>query len=880
MKARNLVFCILFFSYSVLANDKGESPYFDIISGGSGVERLPLLKTSANVEIDGVIADVKITQVYVNTGDSPIEAIYTFPASANSAVHFMKMTIKDSVIISKITEKKEAKRIYNEAKSEGKSASLLSESRPNVFTMNVANIMPGDTIAVEFKYAEILVPKEGIYEFVFPAVVGPRYQGNTTESEPVPTVQYEEVKDEELYGFDVNVRINAGVPLSFLQSETHKIIIKNINESTKEAKLEYDINNGNRDFVLQYKLRSEMIQTGLILTENGDENFFLLMLQPPKRVNNAEILPKEYIFLVDISGSQRGIPLDISKKLMLQVLNELSYSDRFNILVFSTTFSYLYTESKFATYDNIDEAKVYIKNLQVQGGTNILDALKYAMETKAHSGYSKIIAVLTDGYVENEIETFKYVNENLNKVNIFGFGIGASVNRYYIDGLARVGLGESFFALNQSNADSLIKEFVKYTSSPIMKDIKIDYGDFWASETFPEKIPDLFAERPIIVIGKWKKPMKGNLKVSGQTPEQELYTNVSLDKFGTLYSGEGLKYLWARKKIELYSDLAIFSKGGADYKDEITDLGLKYSLLTKHTSFVAVDSEIRNQSGKSETVNQPVPQPYGFTDIRVDGMSVGNAYTGGFGTENPLMPTYERAPVYIGAFWGVSFINMDNKFDYDNRALLSGELPMVYGLFNHFGLTFFDYIGRYDQSYMNYMFSITYNSNGMKSSGNLINPSMNNRLINFNGNESDSLTTSLKYNNETKFSNIGLDFMLSFKIIENLRLNLEFGSQFTISNKIVESLEITSSESQLTFKEFENTKLKNDNKKLILINSDIPDMNLTQIPISLGINYDIPYGRSFLRVNYNIGMNMLNFQKDINNDYLFHRVRFYWIFAL
>jgi Ca-activated chloride channel homolog len=886
MKARNLVFCILFFSYSVLANDKGESPYFDIISGGSGVERLPLLKTSANVEIDGVIADVKITQVYVNTGDSPIEAIYTFPASSNSAVHFMKMTIKDRIITSKITEKKEAEKIYNEAKKEGKSASLLTESRPNVFTMNVANIMPGDTIAVEFKYAEILEPKEGIYSFVFPAVVGPRFQGNIQESEPVPTVQYEEVQDEELYGFDVNVRINAGVPLSFLQSETHKIIIKNINESTKEAKLEYDINNGNRDFVLQYKLRSEMIQTGLILTENGDENFFLLMLQPPKRVNNAEILPKEYVFLVDISGSQKGTPLNISKRLMTRVLDRLSNSDMFNIIVFSDTFRYLYEESKYAFDDNIDEAKEYIEKLNTEGGTNILEALKYAMETKAHSGYSKIIAVLTDGYVENEVETFEYVNENLNKVNIFGFGIGASVNRYYIDGLARVGLGESFFALNQSNADSLIKEFVKYTASPLMKDIKIDYGDFWASETFPEKIPDLFAERPIIVIGKWKKPMKGNIKVSGQTPEQELYTNVSLDKFGTLYTGEGLKYLWARKKIELYSDLAIFSKGEV-YKDEITDLGLKYSLLTKYTSFVAVDSEIRNQSGTINAVNQPVPQPEGLGSVisLSAGYSGKSGYpsgssSGGFnGMATPLMPTYERPPIYIGAFWGVSFINMDNKFDYDNRALLSGELPMVYGLFNHFGLTFFDYIGRYDQSYMNYMFSISYNSNGMKSSGNLINPSMNNRLINFNGNESDSLTTSLKYNNETKFSNIGLDFMLSFKIIENLSLNLELSSQFTISNKIVESLEITDSKSQLTFKEFENSQLKNDNKKLILINSDIPDMNLTQIPISLGINYDIPFRRSFLRVNYNIGTNLLNFQKDIKNDYLFHRVRLYWIYA-
>ncbi|MDT3738492.1 MAG: VIT domain-containing protein [Candidatus Kapabacteria bacterium] len=888
MKAKYLVIWFLVFSNVMLAKDKGESPYFDIISGSSGAENLPLLSTSANVEIDGVIADLKITQVYINTGNSPIEAVYTFPASSRAAVYFMKMTIKDRVIISKITEKKEAERIYNEAKKEGKSASLLTESRPNVFTMNVANIMPGDTIAIEFKYTEILEPEEGIYEFVFPAVVGPRYRGNIEKSDPTPDVIYKDIKDKAIYKYDINIKINAGVPLSFLKCETHKIITKSINENVKEIKLEDDINNGNRDFVLQYKIQGENIQTGMILTENGDENFFLMMLQPPRRVNNADILPKEYIFLVDISGSQEGFPLDISKKLMAQVLDKLRTSDMFNIIVFSDSYRYIFSESEYATDDNIEKAKEYIKNLKTEGGTNILQALNYAMESQTHSGYSKIIAVLTDGFVENEIETFVYVNENLNKVNIFGFGIGTSVNRYYIDGLARVGMGESFFALNQSSADSLINEFIKYTDSPIMKDIKIDYGDFWASETFPEKIPDLFASRPIIVIGKWKKPMKGTILVKGKTPNEDLHANIYLDKFGELYTGEGLKYLWARKKVELYSDLATFSRGD-EYKDEITDLGLKYSLLTKYTSFVAVDSEVRNQSGTMNTVNQPVPQPEGVSGSSYQyssKSSVGSSIptssdlSGSYpDMENPLIPTYEAPPVYFGTVFGMSFFNMDNKFDYDNRALLSGELPAVNGHSYHYGLTFFDFFGEPISSYLNYTLSLTYNSNYLSASGSIINPAMNNRLLNFSGNEQDSLTTSLKYNNETEFSNLGLDFMLSYIIINNLSLNLDFGFQFIIKDKIVESLEITDPQSQLTFKEPENTQLENENKKLMFINEDIPNMNLFQMPVSLGINYDLLYLRSIFRFNYNLGTNLFNFQKDINNDYLFHRVRLFWIYA-
>jgi Ca-activated chloride channel family protein len=881
--------CILLATNYLSVADKGESPYFNIVSGGSGVESLPLLSTTANVDISGVIADLTIIQVYRNTGNSPIEAIYTFPASSRAAVYYMKMTIKDRVIISQIREKKEAQQIYTQAKNEGKSASLLTESRPNVFTMNVANIMPNDTITIEFRYAEILEPKEGIYEFVYPAVVGPRYKGNLEKSEPIPDIVYNTDSRKKLYNFDINIKINSGVPLSFFYSETHKINIKNINEIEKEIKLEYDAKNGNRDFVLKYKIRSDIIQTGMIMTENGDENFFLLMLQPPKRVNNAEILPKEYIFLVDISGSQQGFPLDISKKLMTQVLNKLNKSDIFNIIVFSNSFRSIFRESQPATYDNIESAKEYIRKLNVEGGTEILQALKFAMNTKPQDGYSKIIAVLTDGYVENEVETFDYVSENLNKVNIFGFGIGKSVNRFYIDGLAKVGMGESFFALDQSSGDSLITEFIKYTNSPIMKDITIDYGDFWASETFPEKIPDLFAERPIIVIGKWKKPIKGTIKVSGTTPNEKLKTLIPLDKFGSLYSGDGLKYLWARKKVELYSDLATFAKKDS-YKEELTDLGLKYSLLTEYTSFVAVDSNIRNQTGEVITVDQQVPVPEGVdnsviynigstvTDIRVDGMSVGNAYTGGTGMENPLIPSYQAPPIYIGPVFGMEFYSLENKFDYTNKSLLPNNLSDIGGHSYHFGLSYLDFLDR-DFAW-SFATSITYNTHSLSSSDNIVNPALNNRVLNYNGNVSDSLTTSLKYNNETSYSYLGVDLALNYYFDYNLSFNFDLGFHFLTGNKIMENLELTDTQSQLTFKAIENTQLENAQRKLILINADIPNTNAFQMPIGAGINFEMYLGAWILRFNYSIGTNLLNFQQDISNSALIHRIRLSCYYAL
>lgn len=881
--------------------DRIESPYFEITSKNAKIEDFPLLSTTANVDIDGVIADYSIIQVYVNRGTTPIEAVYTFPASSRSAVYYTQMKIKDRVIKAVIKEKEEAEKEYEQAKKEGKSASLLTESRPNIFTMNVANIMPNDTITIEIRYAEILEPKEGIYEFVFPAVVGPRYGGNLEGSDPAPTLSYKNTS-QDLYEYNINIKLSSGVPLSYLESETHKIIVKEVAENVKEIKLSNDSLNSNRDFVLKYKLRGDKIQTGMIMTENGDENFFLLMLQPPKRVESNEILPKEYTFLVDISGSQDGLPLEISKELMKEVLEKLDENDRFNIITFWDDFYTLHDEPVIANSTNVEKALEYIKYLETKGGTHILQAIKRARIDVEAKGYSKIIAILTDGYVENELETFKYISENLNKTNIFCFGIGSSVNRFYIDGVAQVGLGESFYALNKSNADSLINEFVKLTSSPVMRDIKVDFGDFWASETFPENVPDLFAERPIVVIGKWKKPIKGTIKVSGKTPKEELSVTIPVEKFGELYEGDGLKYLWAKKNIDLLNTYSLYSKKD-EYKNAITDLGLKYNLLTKYTSFVAIDSEARNVDGKSTNVNQSVPIPDGLEFNKNSGgisfrnvgtsksqsttssssNSSGGGYSNSGGYNNALMPTYYRPPIYLGPIFGMRFYNFDNKIDFPNRELLSKNLPEIKGHSYSYGLSYFDFLGEPATTSWNYTIDVTYNSNFLSSNFSILDPSMNNRLVDFVGNEQDSSNTFLNYANQTEYSHLELDFDISYQLFNKIPIliNLNLGFQFTVKNHIQEYLEISSDNNTLKFKEIENTKLENDNRKLILIDGDIPNLNKIQIPIGIGISYDlVTKGRSFFRLNYTFGTNLFGLQKDIVNNYFIHKFGIAWFVAL
>ena len=152
--------------------DKTLSPYFFVEGGDPAIDRLPLKDTRVDVAITGVIADVTVRQVYENHGTRPIHARYVFPASTRAAVYGMTMTVGDARTVAKIRERKQAAREFEAAKKEGKSASLLEQSRPNVFTMKIANVLPGDTISVELKYTELLVPTDGVYEFVYPTEIG------------------------------------------------------------------------------------------------------------------------------------------------------------------------------------------------------------------------------------------------------------------------------------------------------------------------------------------------------------------------------------------------------------------------------------------------------------------------------------------------------------------------------------------------------------------------------------------------------------------------------------------------------------------------------------------------------------------------------------
>jgi len=607
--------------------DKTLSPYF-FIEGDPTVDRLPLAKTDVKVDIAGVIADVKVTQTYKNEGSRPIHAEYVFPGSTHAAVHGMRMKIGERVIVAKIKEREAASEEFAEAKAAGKSASLLEQERPNVFRMRVANILPGDVIEVELSYTELLRPTDGIYAFVYPTVVGPRYASQrhaaaNPEDSWVSSPSFRQGRAP-TYALDMNVRLSTGIDVQALSCTSHKVAAQWKGTRLVAVALdESERHGGNRDFVLSYQLTGGAVQSGLMLFEGNDESFFLLMAEPPSRVEPSDMPGREYVFIIDVSGSMYGFPLNTAKRLMRDLIGHLRPIDTFNMILFSGGSTQLAPRSVPATYQNVQRAIAVLEGQQGGGGTELLSGLRMAMEMAHEPGTSRSFLVITDGYIAGEAEAFQYIRSHLGKANVFSFGIGTSVNRYLVEGIAKAGFGEQFVVTDAADAATTAQRFREYVSAPVLTDIRVELDGFRAYDIVPTSVPDVLAERPVLVFGKFAGEPAGTITLRGVGGKGPMTKRFDVAEVGAAEQNRALSYLWARQRIADLSDFGA-TLGVESPKEEVTALGLRYSLLTNYTSFIAVDETPRNDLGAGEEVKQPLPLPKGVSNQAVGGLTQGS----------------------------------------------------------------------------------------------------------------------------------------------------------------------------------------------------------------------------------------------------------------
>ena len=583
---------------------------------------MPLKHTDVKAAIAGYIASVEVTQQFRNPYDSKIEAVYVFPLPENAAVNEFIMTIGERRIRGIIRERKEAEQIYQEAKRQGHVASLLTQERPNIFTQSVANIEPGKAIDVNIKYFNTLAYADGWYEFVFPMVVGPRFnppgsndgvgavgRGKQGVSGQKTEVQY--LKPGERSGHDIslNVDIDAGVEIEEVVCRSHVITKQKKSAERVAVAIAPNDKLPNKDFVLRYRAAGERIKSNLMTYRDQRGGFFTLMVYPPKDLTKLSRAPMEMVFVLDCSGSMSGAPIEQAKTAIRRSLQHMQAGDSFQIINFSERASALGPKPVEVTPKNIERGLAYVDQLNSDGGTMMIEGIKAALDFPHDPKRLRFVCFLTDGYIGNEAEILAAVHQKIGASRIFSFGVGSSPNRYLLDGMAKIGSGAVAYLGLKDSAAEVMDKFFDRISHPALRDLEIDWGGMKVSNVFPRRIPDLFVGRPVILTGRFDgKP--STIRINGRAGDEKSEIKVPIKGEPAVAEHKGLPSVWARMKIADLADESLWSRND-DLPGAIRKTALDYSLMSAYTAFVAVDSSKKTAGEEGTTVNVAVPVPEG-----------------------------------------------------------------------------------------------------------------------------------------------------------------------------------------------------------------------------------------------------------------------------
>ena len=566
---------------------------------------------------------MEVSQQFQNPYSGKIEAVYVFPLPQDAAITEFVMTIGDRRIRGIIRERKEAEELYKAAKRQGYVASLLTEERPNIFTQTIANIEPGKEILVNLKYFHTLAYVDGWYEFVFPMLVGPRFnppgmtkgigavtRGNSGASQQTTEVQYLNPGERSSHDIGLMLDIDAGVPIEEFDCKTHQITLKSPSPNRLLVSLAPADNLPNRDFILRYRIAGEQIKSSLTTYRDARGGYFSLVLYPPAEVESLPRQPLELVFVIDCSGSMNGRPIEQAKAAVQRALQLLQPEDSFQLITFSMRASQFGQHPLAATPENIGVVSSYLASLNGEGGTMMIEGIKAALDFPHDPERLRFVCFLTDGYIGNEAEILGAAHDRLGASRIFSFGIGSSVNRYLIEKLGKVGHGAVAFLGPQDEAAQIMEDFFKRISHPALTDLTIDWGRMNPLEIYPKDIPDLFVGRPMVLTGRFSGSSNEPIRVKGNAAG----TSIELTMPSSRESAErpaALPNIWATMKIAELAEQATYAPS-LRLPAQIRQVALDYGLMSYFTAFIAVDASARTAGEEATTVPVTVPVPEGI----------------------------------------------------------------------------------------------------------------------------------------------------------------------------------------------------------------------------------------------------------------------------
>jgi Ca-activated chloride channel family protein len=566
--------------------DKNQSAALLVKTSKPGVYALtPAVKSDVSISVTGPIVRTTVTQTFHNASGRCIEGLYVYPLPEMSAVDTLKMTIGSRVIIGEIREREQARKEYEQAKSEGRKAALVEQQRPNVFTTSVSGVMPEDDVVIEIAYQEMARFENGEFRLRFPMVVARRYTPAASNTLPLAAkvLVVPDSGGNPSSGVTLSVDLQPGYSVRNIHSAQQKL---SETVGNRHYRVTADSSTlGDHDFELAWQPDLGSNPEASVLTEKlGEETYALVMVTPPSA--STPRLARETIFIIDSSGSMEGASMEQAKAALLLAIDDLKSSDKFNIVDFDSVARPLFSESRFAEATSITEAKQFVGTITADGGTEMMSALRIALPGKADtpSGTVRQVIFMTDGQVSNEQELFSFIHSRLGESRLFTIGIGAAPNSHFMRNAARFGRGTFTYIGDVLQVQERMSELFAKLDAPVMTSIEIHSSDATA-EAWPDRVPDLYRGEPLVVALRMHDA-GAKFTLRGRIGNESWTKELTLPPAG---SGEGIARLWGREKIESFMDHLSDGSDPKGIEASVIKVALQHHLVSQYTSLVAID---------------------------------------------------------------------------------------------------------------------------------------------------------------------------------------------------------------------------------------------------------------------------------------------------
>lgn len=567
--------------------------------------------TRVNVVITDAIAQVVVTQRFVNPFRAKTETVYLFPLPDQGAVHGMKYQYKDSVYVAAIMERQKAQSVYDSIKNKGGQAALLIQDKPNIFQQRIATLGTGDTALVEIRLSMPLKYVDGELELAFPTRIGPRYgTGAGAGSGP-----WNPPEDRSGPEFQFNVLVESGLDLASIYSPSHPITVGTLADTRKTLQdrgvlsisdnpslayarsvlLQTAATYPNRDYVLRLKRAKAASDFSLAVSADAKgQGYFMLNLYPDTAAFAGQRGPMELVLLVDISGSQDGWPLDREKEIALNILSRLNADDNIDVLAFNDAVTYAFgSETPVpASAANQATAERFLRGLTAGGSTQLLDAVNKTLAVPTRSEKQRYYVFLTDGFITNEEAVLQAISQHPSKPTIFTFGAGNSLNRYFLEECAKVGNGFATPLVEGDAVGPLVEAAWSRLDAPQLDNLTVDFGGLEVSDVLYPTSSRLYRGLPYRVSGKFSGTGSHTVTVKGFKQGQPVSFAHAVDFGAEDAMAWAVPKLWAREKID---QLSLAQGTGNANQQAITALSIEYGVLCQYTAFLAAQPQAVSQ---------------------------------------------------------------------------------------------------------------------------------------------------------------------------------------------------------------------------------------------------------------------------------------------